>query len=206
MPEIVLVRHGETAWSHTGQHTGRTDLPLTAYGERQASALRPLLARRRFAVVLASPLRRAWRTAELAGLPDPRPEPDLMEWDYGGYNGRTIAQIRAERPGWFLWRDGVPRGTTPGERASDVGDRADRVLARVGAVLSDDGGERADVALVAHGHLLRVVAARWLGLPAERGGSLALATSAVCVLGTEHGAPVLARWNLPNPLDAEAAP
>lgn len=195
MGEVLLVRHGETQWSRSGQHTGRTDISLTPYGEEQARALRPLLADRRFSLVLVSPLVRAWRTAELAGLPDPAPEPDLQEWDYGGYEGCTTAEIRRDRPDWNLWADGVPRGaSTPGESAAEVGERIDRVLGRARAASAEG-----DVALVAHGHSLRVTGARWVNLPAEAGALLALDTAALCVLDTEHGRAVLRRWNLPNP-------
>ncbi|MDQ6649395.1 MAG: histidine phosphatase family protein [Actinomycetota bacterium] len=195
MGEVVLVRHGETEWSRSGQHTGRTDIALTPHGEQQARALRPMLEGRRFALVLVSPLARAWRTAELAGLPHPEPEPDLQEWDYGGYEGRTTAEIRRERPGWNLWTDGVPPGATmAGEQAGDVGERLDRVLARARAALGDG-----DVALVAHGHSLRVTGARWVDLPAASGSLLALDTAAVCVLGFEHERAVIRQWNLPNP-------
>ena len=196
MGELVLVRHGETEWSRGGQHTGRTDIALTTHGEEQARALHLALARRSFLLVLVSPLRRAWRTAELAGLPDPQAEPDLQEWDYGAYEGITSADIRRGRPGWDLWSDGVPAGVTPGEDAAAVGARIDRVLDRARAALAAQDG---DVALVAHGHSLRVVGARWLGLPATSGALFALDTAAVCVLGHEHERSVLWRWNLPNP-------
>lgn len=186
MNEIVLVRHGETEWSASGRHTGRTDVPLTAQGERQAKALIPLLEGRDFALVLSSPLQRAVRTAELAGLPDVELDPDLQEWDYGAYEGLTTAEIRERRPGWFLWRDGVPDGET----LHDVGARADRAIARIRQGLS-----QGDVAVVAHGHFLRVLAARWVGLDPSCGAHLALDTATVSSLGFEHAEPVIRRWN-----------
>lgn len=194
--QLVLVRHGETEWSRSRQHTGRTDKPLTELGERQARALAPVLAERTWSLVLTSPLIRASRTAELAGLPDPQVEPDLMEWDYGAYEGLTSAEISAGRPGWSLWDDGVPPGTgnSPGETLAAVATRIDRVLDRARGAL--DGG---DVALVAHGHSLRVVGARWLGLDPAAAALLALDTATLCLLGHEHGRPVLRGWNLPNP-------
>jgi probable phosphoglycerate mutase len=184
--EIVLLRHGETAWSAAGRHTGRTDVPLTARGERQAKALSPLLEDRRFGLVLASPLQRAARTAEIAGLRDVQLDADLQEWDYGAYEGLTTAQIRGARPGWFLWRDGV----VDGEALADVAARADRVIERVRAAL-----DRGDVAVVAHGHFLRVLAARWVGLDPGCGAHLALDTATVSVLGFEHAEPVIRHWN-----------
>ncbi|MFS4090969.1 histidine phosphatase family protein [Streptomyces sp. AF1A] len=195
MGDLLLVRHGETEWSRSGQHTSWTDLPLTGHGEEQAKSLAPLLAGRAYALVLSSPLSRALRTAELAGLPGVAPDPDLHEWDYGGYEGITSAEIHRTRPGWDLWTDGVPPGPEghPGESPAEVGARADRVLARVGAVLAD---ERAgDVVLVAHGHFLRVLTARRLGLPPAEGRLFQLATGTVGRLSTEHGRPVIAEWN-----------
>ncbi|RLV08599.1 histidine phosphatase family protein [Streptomyces griseocarneus] len=196
MSELLLVRHGETEWSRDGRHTGLTDIPLTERGEQQAEALRPLLAGRRIALTLASPLKRALRTAELAGL-DPEPEPDLLEWDYGGYEGITTAEIHRTRPDWYLWDDGVIPGPAahPGESIAQVGARADRVLARVAPLLREDGG---DVALVAHGHFLRVLTARRLGLPPAAGALFRLDTATVSRIGTEHGRPALAAWNLPS--------
>jgi broad specificity phosphatase PhoE len=193
MGELILVRHGETDWSRAGRHTGRTDLPLTAAGEAAATALAGALAARAIVAAFTSPLRRAERTAELAGLSATR-DPDLAEWDYGGYEGETTAKIRAGRPGWYLWRDGVIPGDAghPGETVAAVGDRADRVLGRVRPLLA--GG---DVALVAHGHLLRVLTARWLGLAPADGRLFALATGTVSTLGTEHEEPVISTWNLP---------
>ena len=186
MTEIVLVRHGETEWSAAGRHTGRTDVPLTAQGERQAKAVIPLLEGREFALVLSSPLQRAVRTAEIAGLPNVELDADLREWDYGGYEGLTTPEIRDRRPGWFLWRDGVPDG----ESLADVGARADRAISRIRRAL-DDG----DVAVVAHGHFLRVLGARWVRLDPSCGAHLALDTATVSVLGFEHAEPVIRHWN-----------
>ncbi|MEU0844426.1 histidine phosphatase family protein [Streptomyces sp. NPDC005962] len=197
MAELVLVRHGETEWSRTGQHTSWTDLPLTARGEEQARALRPLLAGRKIGLTLVSPLGRAVRTARLAGLDEGvRTEPELREWDYGGYEGVTTAEIHETRPGWELWTDGVVPGDTghPGESPEQIGARVDRVLARIEPELRDqDGG---DVVLVAHGHVLRVLTARRLGLPPSAGALFRLETATVSRLGTEHGRPALLAWNV----------
>ncbi|GGQ92989.1 histidine phosphatase family protein [Streptomyces pilosus] len=191
MGDLLLARHGETEWSRTGRHTGCTDLPLTERGEGQAGSLARLLADRSFGLVLTSPLLRARRTAELAGLTGAVPEPDLREWDYGGYEGVTTAEIRRTRPGWDLWTDGVPPGPEfPGESPEQVGERVDRVLSRVAGAL--DGG---DVMLVAHGHLLRVLTARRLGLPPADGRLFRLETGTLCRLSLEHGSPVVAEWN-----------
>jgi len=182
---VVLVRHGETAWSRSGRHTGRSDIPLDPEGEAQARRLRDRLRGWSFAEVLFSPLQRARSTCEIAGLAaSARPDPDLQEWDYGAYEGRTADEIRADRPGWVIWRDGV----IGGETVADVGRRADSVIARVRAV---DG----DVALFAHGHLLRILAARWCRLPVLTGESLALSPAAVSVLGYEREAPCVWLWN-----------
>ena len=190
--EIVVVRHGQTEWSRTGQHTGTTDLPLLPEGEEHARALASLLAGRDFAEVRASPLERARRTAELAGLVVTDLDQDLVEMDYGGYEGRTTAEISEELGRtWSVWQDGVVPGDTPGETMAAVGDRVDRVLARVRPLL-----ERGDVALVAHGHVLRVLTARWLGLPPEAGRLFALPAGRVGVLGHEHDRPVLTGWAL----------
>jgi broad specificity phosphatase PhoE len=176
-----------TEWSATGRHTGRTDVPLTDEGRRQAAALGTCLKEWRFGLVLTSPLRRAVDTCRLAGLGDvAQVRDELVEWDYGEYEGRTTPHIRAERPGWTLWSDGVPGG----ESAEQVGARADGVLADV----RHAGG---DVALFAHGHFLRVLAARWIDLPPDRGRSLALATATVSVVGYERETPVILRWNQP---------
>jgi broad specificity phosphatase PhoE len=191
--ELVLLRHGATEWSTSGRHTGRTDVPLSSTGEHQAQLVAALIARRSFALVLASPLRRAQETARLAGLSHIETDANLVEWDYGGYEGLTTPQIRAILPGWSLWRDGVPAHSDgqPGETAADVGQRADRVIARVLPVLG-----RGDVALVSHGHFLRVLAARWLSLAPTGGALLALDTASVSVLGFEHGEHVIRQWNL----------
>lgn len=182
----VLVRHGETTWSASGQHTGRTDLPLTEAGEAQAEQLRPRLARRSFALVLCSPLGRAIRTAELAGLEHVVDEPDLLEWNYGDFEGRTTVEIREQYPGWTIW-DGPWPG---GETIDEVAVRADRVVARVRQL---ESGQAA--ALVGHGHMLRVLAARWLGAPPQAGRWLALDTGTLCELGWEHETAVLRHWN-----------
>jgi broad specificity phosphatase PhoE len=183
--EVWLVRHAETAWSRDRKHTGRTDIPLTDEGHRHAEALRAVLAGRSFAAVLSSPLSRAWETAQLAGLGDgAQPREELLEWDYGDYEGRTTKEIRAARPDWYLWRDGCPGGESP----ADVQARCDRMIVEV---LAADG----DVALVAHGHLLRALAARWVETPVAHGGHLALDTGALCVLGFERDVRVLRRWN-----------
>lgn len=189
--DLLLARHGETEWSRAGRHTGRTDLPLTPAGEAQSKSLAPLLAGRTFGLVLTSPLVRARRTAELAGLTGAIPEPDLREWDYGAYEGITTADIHRSRPGWDLWTDGVPPGREfPGESPEQVGERADRVLSRVAGAL-----EEGDVMLVAHGHLLRVLTARRLGLPPSAGRLFRLETGTLSRLSTEHGRPVIAEWN-----------
>ncbi len=194
MGQLILLRHGETEWSASGQHTGRTDVPLTAHGEAAAAALAPALAQRPIRAAFTSPATRAVRTAELAGLHDAKPDNDLQEWDYGGYEGRTTPQIQEERPGWYLWRDGVIPGDAahPGETVAQVGARADAVLDRVRPLLADG-----DVALVAHGHFLRVLTARWLQLDPDGGRLFRLDTGTFCTLGTEHGRPVITAWNLP---------
>ncbi|MPZ27219.1 MAG: histidine phosphatase family protein [Micromonosporaceae bacterium] len=186
MGQIVLVRHGQTEWSATGRHTSYTDPDLTAEGERQAGELGRALAGWRFATVVTSPRRRAARTAELAGLPVTEVDGDLAEWHYGEYEGLTSQQIRRNRPEWNLWTDGCPGGESPDQ----VGERLDRALARVAPLLA--GG---DVALVGHGHALRVAGARWADLPVATGRRLRLDPATVSVLGFEHDLPVLARWN-----------
>jgi len=194
MGEVVLVRHGETEWSRDHKHTGCTDVPLTAVGEAAAAALAGDLAARPIVAAFASPARRAVRTAEIAGLAGVKTDPGLVEWDYGGYEGRTTEQIRQRRPGWYLWRDGVIPGDAehPGETIGDAAGRADAVLARVRPLLADG-----DVALVAHGHLLRVLTARWLGLDPASGRLFKLDTGTLSTLGREHGEPVIATWNVP---------
>jgi len=194
MGDLILVRHGETEWSRDGKHTGRTDIPLTPAGEAAAAALAPVLARRDIVAVFTSPARRAVTTAALAGLDNTKPDPDLWEWDYGGYEGLTTPQIREERPGWYLWRDGVIPGDAehPGETVDQVGQRVDRVLGRVAPLL--DSGE---VALVAHGHVLRVLTARYLGLEPSAGRLFRLDTGTISTLQDEHDEPVISSWNVP---------
>ena len=194
MGDLIVVRHGETEWSRDGRHTGRTDIPLTGKGEAAAATLKPALARLGIVATFSSPAQRARRTAELAGLPDITIDPDLWEWDYGGYEGRTTKDIQAGRPGWYLWRDGVIPGDTehPGETVQQVGERADRALARVRPLLA-----QGNVALVAHGHILRVLTARYLGLEPDGGRLFKLDTGTISALGTEHDEPVIDSWNVP---------
>ncbi|MFF5970345.1 histidine phosphatase family protein [Streptomyces sp. NPDC012769] len=194
MGDLLLIRHGETEWSATGRHTGRTDLPLTPAGETEARTLAPYFEGRALSFVLTSPLRRARHTADLAGLSGARTDEDLAEWDYGGYEGLTTARIHEGRPDWSLWRDGVPAHPDgrPGETARDVGRRADRVLRRIAPLLT---GSAEDGVVVAHGHLLRVLTARYLGLPPADGRLFLLKTATVGRLSTEHGLPVVAGWN-----------
>jgi len=187
MRELWLVRHGETEWSLSGVHTGRTDIPLTAAGRERAGAVGRYLASRKFTAVLVSPLKRARETCRLAGYENAQIDADLREWDYGDYEGRTTPQIQADRPGWSLWSDGVPNGET----AAQVAARAGRVIAHALAVPGEG-----DVALFAHGHILRVLAARWLGLPPQDGRLFALGTAAISTLGYERETPVITRWNL----------
>ena len=182
---LVCVRHGETVWSRDGRHTGRTDIPLTDRGRDDARHLAAPLAAWRFAQVLVSPLQRARETCALAGLAAQEELcPALMEWDYGDDEGLTSAQIEERQPGWWLWRDGCPGGETPG----DIAARADSVIA---AVLGVEG----DVVLFSHGHMLRVLAARWAEQPPAFGARLMLDTAAICVLDSEHGARAVRRWN-----------
>ena len=191
--EVVLVRHGETDWTRTRQHTGRTDLPLDEEGREQARPVGDALRGRTFGLVLTSPLRRARETAELAGfLAVAQDREDLAEWDYGDYEGRTTKEIRAERPDWSLWHDGVPGGETP----TDVGRRTDRVIdeIRVAGV---------DTLVFGHGHQLRVLAARWLGLEPADGRLFVLGTATISVLGYERETPAILRWN--EPLERAAA-
>jgi probable phosphoglycerate mutase len=181
----LLVRHAETEWSKSGQHTGRTDIPLTEEGREHAHGLKSVLAGREFAAVLSSPLSRARETCELAGLGERMQLRDeLMEWDYGEYEGLTTPQIREQRPDWNLWRDGCPGGET----AADVGQRVDRVIAEVRRL---DG----NAALFAHGHVLRVLGSRWVELPPQDGARFALSTGAMCEMGFERETPVFWRWN-----------
>ena len=184
---LFAIRHGETEWSLSGQHTGMTDIPLTDNGRRLAERMRPVLAKENFDLVLVSPLQRARLTCELAGLGDRSViDPDLIEWDYGEYEGLTSPQIHATRPGWLIFRDGCPGGETPEQVAA----RADRVIARARAAAGD-------VALFAHGHVLRVLASRWVGLGAEIGRHLLLDTGTLCVLGYYGETPALKIWNGP---------
>ncbi len=184
-PQVWLIRHGETEWSKTGQHTGRTDLPLTDGGIAQARMLGEGLAGRQFACVLSSPAQRALETCRLAGYgADVETDNDLMEWNYGDYEGRRTVDIQKERPGWLLWRDGV----VGGETAEDVSARAYKVIERALAA----GG---DVALFSHGHFLRILTACWLTLPAKDGQLFALDTATVSVLGFEHDYRVIKHWN-----------
>ena len=184
-PEIILVRHGETEWSASGRHTGRTDIPLTDNGRSQAEHVRTRLHGRRFGTVLTSPLSRAEETCRLAGFGGvAKPRDELLEWDYGDYEGRTTPEIREERPGWFLWRDGCPHGETAAE-----------VAARVDPLVAELREATDDVLLFSHGHLLRVLASRWIELGPENGAHLALGTASVSVLGREREAPAIWLWN-----------
>jgi probable phosphoglycerate mutase len=182
---LFAIRHGETAWSLSGQHTGTTDIPLTDNGRRLAERLRPVLAKEAFALVLASPLQRARETCALAGLGDAAVvEPDLMEWNYGEYEGLTTNQIYEKRRGWLIFRDGCPGGEVPEQVAS----RVDRVIDRARAA-------KGDVAVFAHGHVLRVLAARWIGLPASGGQHFLLDTGTLCILGHYRDVPAVKVWN-----------
>ncbi len=194
MGELILIRHGATEWSSAGRHTGRTDVPLTDEGLAAAIRLAPAIAARQITTACTSPASRARRTADAVGLSGAVVDPDLQEWDYGGYEGCTTEQVQAERPGWSLFRDGVIPGDAehPGETIEQVGHRADAVLGRVRPLLP-----RGDVALVAHGHLLRVLTARWLGLPPGAGQLFRLDTGTLSLLGFEHDDPVISSWNLP---------
>ncbi|HEY4629717.1 MAG TPA: histidine phosphatase family protein [Blastococcus sp.] len=192
MGEIVVLRHGQTEWSRSGQHTSVTDLPLLPEGEEQARHLRTALADRSFVEVWVSPRQRARRTAELAGLEPTAVDEDLVELDYGGYEGLTTPEI-SERLGrvWSLWADGTIPGESPGETLADVGKRVDRVLDRARERLPEG-----DVVLVAHGHLLRILTARWLGLEPAAGALFALPAGSYGILGHEHARPVLTGWAL----------
>jgi broad specificity phosphatase PhoE len=183
--QVYLIRHGETEWSLSGQHTGITDIPLTDNGRNLAKRLAPVLATERFALVLTSPLERARKTCELAGLgAHAEIDRDLMEWNYGEYEGLTPKQIDARAPGWMLFRDGCPGGETP----EQAGARVDRVIARARAV-------EGHVALFAHGHIFRVFAARWLGLPATAGCHFLLDTATLSILSYYRNLPAIRRWN-----------
>jgi broad specificity phosphatase PhoE len=183
---IWLVRHGETEWTKSGAHTGRTDIPLTENGRHEASQLARLLAGQDFSLVLTSPMQRAIETCRLSGCgPGARMDTNLREWDYGDYEGVSTADVQKTRPGWNLWKDGVPNGET----VEEVGARADAVLRRI-------TGAGSDIALFAHGHLLRILTARWLGLTPDCGRLFALSTATVSRLGYEHETRVINRWNL----------
>jgi len=184
--ELWLIRHGETEWSVAKRHTGRTDIPLTPMGERQATGLRQVLAGRQFSSVLCSPLRRARETCRLAGYGETaQVTDDLLEWDYGIYEGKTTPEIRQEKPGWSIWTTAVPKG----ESLEQVGCRAQRVIQRASNI---DG----PVALFAHAHILRILTACWLGLPPEAGRLFVLDTASISVLGHEREARVIRTWNI----------
>ena len=196
MVELWLLRHGATEWARNGRHTGRTDVPLIEEGEAEARALAPVLAGHRFAGVLVSPLQRAQRTCALAGLASQaQPCPDLQEWDYGRYEGITTAEIREHNPHWSQWRDGCPGG----ECSADVQQRCERVIAQAEALAqgTDQQGVQ-QIALFAHGHILRSLAGTWLGLGAQGGALLSLATGTISVLGQEREQRTVLRWNVPN--------
>ena len=183
--QVWIMRHGETEWSKSGRHTGRTDLPLTDAGRASAQALAKSLAGREFALVLVSPLSRAQETCRLAGYSKvAQVTDDLREWDYGDYEGRTTADIRKERPGWYLWDDGVPNG----EKVEQVGSRVQRVIEKILAT-------RGDIALFAHGHVLRILTACWLKLNPGAGKLFALDTGKISILGYEHETRVIKKWN-----------
>lgn len=190
--QLWLVRHGATEWSENGRHTSVTDLPLLPEGRSGAEALRPALTAHTFAKVLASPRLRAMQTAAAAGFSEPEVDEDLVEWDYGPGEGLTTQQIHQLVPGWLIWTNGAPTlerdGFSAGETVEAVGDRMDRVLARIKSI---DG----DSLVFGHGHALRALTARWLGFPVAAGSHFPLQTSTVCVLGWEHGVPGILRWN-----------
>ena len=187
MSSVFAIRHGETEWSLNGRHTGTTDIPLTDNGRRLAHLLRPALSRYTFGLVLVSPMQRARETCELSGLGGAAVvDHDLCEWNYGHYEGLTPKQIHQTAPGWLVFRDGCPGGETP----EQIGTRVDRVIARARAIAGD-------VALFAHGHVLRVLVARWVGLPAGAGQHFLLDTGTLCVLGDYHGIPAIKTWNAP---------
>lgn len=186
LPQLWLLRHGETAWSRSGQYTGRTDLPLTPEGEQQAVSAGITLRGQTFDRVYTSPLQRARQTAELAGFPDATPLPDAMEWNYGDYESHTGDSLRAADPTYLLWTHAIPHG----ESLADVAARADLVITRV-----RDSGLRS-LLLVSHGHFSRILAARWLGLPATCAQHFSLATGKVCTLAWDHGLPAIVRWGL----------
>lgn len=181
---VYLVRHGETEWSLSGRHTGRTDIPLTERGRQAAERLAPILQRQRFELVLCSPLARARETCALAGFAHAGTDEDLYEWNYGSYEGKTPQEIRALAPDWLLFRDGCPDGESPDQ----IRDRLDHIITRARAIPGD-------VALFAHGHILRVLGARWIGLAVADGSRFRLDTATLCVLSYYHGVPAIERWN-----------
>lgn len=186
--DLWIVRHGETEWSRSGQHTGTTDLPLTSEGERAAAAMRPALKGVHFDLVLSSPLQRARRTAVLIGMTDVVIWDDLVEWDYGEYEGRTRAEVQQSRPDWSVWTDGCPGGESP-----------EQVSRRVDAVIERSREVEGRVLMFAHGHVLRALAARWLDHPVVLGGNLELATTRISVLSHDRGTPTLELWNAREP-------
>ncbi|WP_434616383.1 histidine phosphatase family protein [Arthrobacter sp. A5] len=190
-PKLWLLRHGETEWSRSGQYTGLTDLPLTELGEEQALSAKAALRGVDFDLVLTSPLQRARRTAGIAGFPDAIVEPAAHEWDYGDYEGINSAEVRAENPGYLIWKDGVPNGETLAQVAS----RADGIIARVLST-QPDGAMVGNALLVAHGHFLRVLAARWLELDAFEGRHFLLGTAKICTLGWDKRTPAIEQWGL----------
>ena len=193
--EVFLVQHGETEWSLNGRHTGVSDIPLTENGRRVARRWRPFAATRTFDLVLTSPLQRARETCQLAGLGErAETDPDLMEWNYGAYEGLTPTEIRARQPEWMIFRDGCPGGESP----EQIGARVDRLIARIRA-------RAANVVLFAHGHVLRVLGARWLGLPPSAGSHFLLETASLSVLSSYNGVPAMKRWNAPLLPDGTAA-
>lgn len=190
-PKLWLLRHGETEWSRSGQYTGLTDMPLTEVGETRARSAQAALSGVDFDLVLTSPLQRAHLTATLAGFPEAAVEPNAVEWDYGDYEGINSAVVRAENPGYLIWDNGVPNGET----LEQVAARADRIVQRARAVKRDDGAP-ANVLLVAHGHFLRILTARWLGLPGGEGRHFVLGTAKVCTLGWDKKTPAVEQWGL----------
>lgn len=190
-PKLWLLRHGETEWSRSGQYTGLTDLPLTEVGEEQARSAQAALAGVDFDLVLTSPLQRAHRTAVLAGFPDAVVEPNAVEWDYGDYEGVDSSVVRAQNPGYLIWDNGVPNG----ESLDSVAARADKIVERARAVTRPDGSP-ANVLLVAHGHFLRILTARWLHLPAGEGRHFVLGTAKVCTLAWDKKTPAVEQWGL----------
>ena len=193
--DVFLVRHGETEWSLNGRHTGSSDIPLTENGRQVARRWQPFATTRTFDLVLTSPLQRARETCELAGLGErAETDPDLMEWTYGAYEGLTPKEIREKQPAWMIFRDGCPSGESP----EQIGARVDRVIAKIRA-------RAGNVAVFAHGHVLRVLGARWLGLPPSAGSHFLLDTATLSVLSSYHGVPAMKRWNAPLLPDGSAA-